>query len=250
MPPELDTDVVEPALSTLPGAAPTVRTFTADEVEKFRADERNKAATKVAKLQAQFDEQAAKLTELADATAAREAAEAEALASQTAAEKAAAEADLDAKALLEVRTQEFEAKFQEMAHQQEQREAQLALERQYLEMKAYIQGRVAEETVNKTIHPAFYDYIDGQTVEQVEASIALAKQKTEQMVQEIAAREQGSTQQQFQTGGGVTTNTGPSSMGSVSEGGDELDFTKMSYADFVKNRHQLIRSNGDGGLFS
>ncbi len=116
-------------------------------------------------------------------------------------------------------------------------------------MKAYIQGRVAEETVAKTIHPAFYDYIDGQDEAQVEASIALAKQKTEQMVQEIAARETGQTQQAFQTGQGVTTHTGPSSMGSVSEGGQELEVEGLSYADFVKNRSTLIRSAGGQGIF-
>jgi hypothetical protein len=243
MPPEVDTDVVETPAPT------TVRTFTAEEVEKFRADERNKAANKVAKLQADFEAEKAARAELAASVAAREAAEAEAAAAVAAQVKSAEEADLDAKTLLERRTAEFDAKFAEMERKQQQREAQLELERKYLEMKAYIQGRVAEETVAKTIHPAFYDYIDGQTPEQVEASISLAKQKTEQMVAEIAAREQGQTQQAFQTGQGVSTATGPSSMGSVQEGGDEVDFTNMSYADFVKNRQTLIRTNSNSGIF-
>jgi len=238
----------EPTVAT---PAPTsVRTFTAEEVEKFRADEKNKQASRLAKLQADFDAAQAKVNELAEATAARERAEAEALEAQAQAAKLEAEKDMDAKQFVESRTAELENKLAEMQRQAEQERAALALERQFLEMKAYIQGRVAEETVNKTIHPAFYDYIDGQTVEQVEASIALAKQKTELMVQEIAAREQGQTQQAFQTGQGVTTYSGPSSMGSVTEGGEDIDFTNMSYADFVKNRHQLIRSAGGSGIFS
>jgi hypothetical protein len=223
-----------------PPAAPAPRTFTAEEVEKFRTDERNK-------LQSKLDAQNAKLEALAEAEAARANAEAEALAAQRAAAKAAEEADLDAKALLEIRTQEFEAKFAQMAEQQKQREAQLALERQFLEMKAYIQGRIAEET--KTIHPTFYDYIDGASIEQVEASIALAKAKTEAMAQEIQAREQGRPTAQLQQGLGVGTATGPTSFGTVSEGGEELDFTNMSYADFVKNRSSLIKSNGNSGIF-
>jgi hypothetical protein len=239
--------VAEPTVAT---PSPTsVRTFTAEEVEKFRADERNKAANKVAKLQAQFDETNAKLAEVAAAQAARDAAETAEAEARAAALKNAEEADLDAKQLLDKRQAEWEEKFAKLEHDQRQKEAALALERQYLEMKAYIQGRWAEETANHTIHPTFKDYIDGTTVEEVEASLALAKQKTDLMAQEIAAREGGRQQQAFQTGQGVGTWTGPSDMGHAAEGGDEVDFTDLSYADFVKNRSKLIRTNGNSGIF-
>lgn len=241
-PTTVETPLAPPVVTPPAPPAPPTRTFTEAEVEKFRADERNK-------LQSKLDAQAAKLNEIAEAQAAREAADAELAAQAAAAAKAAQEADLDAKSLLEIRTQEWEQKFAQMAEEQRQKEAQLALERQFLEMKAYIQGRVAEETAQKTIHPAFFDFINGSTREEVEASINLVKAKTEAMAQEIAARETGRTQQQFQTGQGPSTRTGPSDFGHVAEGGEELDYTQMSYADFVKNRHNLIRSNGNSGIF-
>jgi hypothetical protein len=246
MPPE-DVETVEPTTAT--PAPTTVRTFTAEEVEKFRADERSKIQGKMDKLKAQFDEQSTKFNELAEAQTARERAEAEEAEARAAQLRDAEEADLDAKQLLEKRTAEFTDKFAKLEQEQHEREHLLNLERQYLEMKAYIQGRVAEETAKHTVHPTFFDYIDGNTVEEVEASIALAVQKTEAMAQEIQEREQGQQQQAFQTGSGVSTNTGPSSFGTVLEGNEELDIENLTYPEFVKNRTKLIKTATNDGIF-
>ena len=79
-------------------------------------------------------------------------------ASRPAAAKAAAEEDLDAKTLLAKRDAEHAAEMARLQKQVDDKFATLELERQYLELKSYIQGRVAQEVA--TILTNCFGHID------------------------------------------------------------------------------------------
>lgn len=226
---------------------PGVAYFTAEQVEKFRADERSKLQQALDAQKARADEQATQLTALAEAQAEREAAEAKRLETEQAAAKAEADKDRDAKTLLEEKDLEWAQRFDQLRLQQEQQNAAHALERQALELQGYIQSRVAQEIGDKNIAPQLAKFVNGTTKEEVEASIEQVKNTTLQIAQDLAAEQQQTRQQTP----GVSTNTGPSSMGSVPEMDDGVDYTKLSMKDYLeKVRPGLGIGQGGQGLFS
>jgi hypothetical protein len=228
------------------------RTFTADEVEKFRADERNKLQAKIDSLNDKFKEVSTQYQTLAETVQERELREAKEAEARTAVLKAEEESELDAKTLLAKREAEWAEKQAQLEKSVADKFAALDLERQYLELKSYTQGRVAQEVANGSIHETFAHYITGNSKEEIEASIQLAQKKSEQLLAEVAQYAQGRTASLFQSGGGVSAKGGPSELGSMAEiQGEEIDTAGMSFADYVKNRDKIQASmNKNSGLFA
>lgn len=135
------------------------------------------------------------------------------------------------------------AQIAQMEADREQDRAKMELERGALELQNYITTRVSAALNDHSMAPQFVDFISGYDRAEIDASIALAVEKTA----EIAAELQG----QQPRPRGVSTATGPSSMGSRTEveGGEEPDFTKMSMKDFIRNRDRLITGAKDQGIF-
>ena len=84
---------------------------------------------------------------------------------------------------VERRTREWGAKFQAMTAELHAKDEQIELARNRADMTAYARRRIAEEADG--IAPELVGYISGDSVEQVEASILAAKQKTASIVDGI-----------------------------------------------------------------
>jgi hypothetical protein len=213
-----------PAAPPMVDVAALVKQAAAEAAEATRAS-----------MQAQLDEANAKLGEISAAEKQR-ADEQQARDDEAArVAREAEEADLSAKDLILRRDQEWEARLAAIEKQNQQNIARMDLERQLAELKAYIRGKIAEVAADRSVHPSFYDYISGNTPEEVDAAIELAKQKTAQLFEEYKT---GATQQRANMPG-VSVASGPSSMGSVPELQEEPDFENMTLAEYAKNRHNL-----------
>jgi len=209
--------------------------------------ERDEAAARAADLQKHFEEQAAQLKALSDAAAAREKAEADALAAQQTAAEKAAEEELSAKELLAKRDAQWAEEKAELQRQTEQRFHLLQLENQAVQLQAYVQSKIAESAADKSIHPSLYDYITGSSKEEIDASISLAKAKTAALFDEFKQ----TTQQRRQSLPGISTATGPTSMGSVTEGvGQEINKENLSFEDYITKVRPTLKIGGGGtGIF-
>lgn len=163
------------------------QTFTAEQVEQFRAEEKAKLYAREealkaqqAALQAEVDKYKSEDQKRADeAKAAAEAA--------AAAQKAKDEEELDAKALLAKREVEWEQRFAAAEAERARDRALLEKERQYSELVAYISRRVNEERDN--IEENLLDLVTGTTPEEVEASIVSMKERSMRIMEN--ARQNG-----------------------------------------------------------
>jgi multidrug efflux pump subunit AcrA (membrane-fusion protein) len=238
---------VEPpaAPQTVP-APPPAQPVDITALIKQAADEA--AARTRAELQSQLDAANSQLTEIK--TAEQQRLDAEQAAADEAARiaKEAEEADMSAKDLILKRDAEWQERLAQMERSNRQELARMDLERQLAELKAYTRGKIAEAAAKKSIHPSFYDYITGTSEAEIDAAIELAEQKTSELFEEFQA---GGVQRRSQMPG-VSTASGPSSMGSVPELATDIDYENMDMATFVKNRPNLPpgRVVRDQGMFS
>jgi hypothetical protein len=149
--------------------------FTADQLEAARQQEKEKLYNKITKTEQQLKEL------LAD----KEKRDAEVEAARLAAEEAAkkeAESRLSAQQLIESREVEFRKQQEEFKRTMDLQFAAMKKEQEFLHLQSFIQRRVAEEREAGTIIPDLVEYISGNTEEEVEASIAKAKEKTASIV--------------------------------------------------------------------
>ncbi|MGH3407551.1 MAG: hypothetical protein ACRDRJ_34385 [Streptosporangiaceae bacterium] len=93
------------------------------------------------------------------------------------------EEDRELRLLIDQRTREWDQRFKRMQDELDRKNALIDQQRQRADMRAYAQRRVAEE--RDEIAPELIDYIGGDTIEAVEASIATARSKTASIVDGI-----------------------------------------------------------------
>jgi hypothetical protein len=221
--------------------------FTTEQLEKARAEERNKAQSEKARLKAKYDETQAELAELKAFKEEQERVRAAEAKKAAKAKRSDEEKDLSAKEILARRDAERDAERAEWEHRFAQLEAQGRLEREVMQLQVYIQRRIAEEQAAKSIAPQFIDYITGTSQEEVEASIELAKVKTAEILADIASTAKAQPRPQ-----GVSVSTGPSNIGSQSEtNADEVDYTSLSMKDYLEKVRPKMGIGGNGqGIFS
>lgn len=166
--------------------------FTAAQLEAARKQEKDKLYATIQSLQAEQQKanealtaiQAAKETELASVQAA-EAAKAEEA-------RKKAETEMSAKALLEQKlaetTQTWEQKFAQIETERAAEKAFLEKERAFQELLNYRNN--ALEAAKDEVAPQFYDFIQGETKEQIDAGIARAKAASESLAETFKAAQQ------------------------------------------------------------
>lgn len=230
----------------------TDRFFTQEQVnemiEKARAQEKDKLYPTINKADERAAAMDAELKELRKFQKAQEKIEADRLKAIEDAQKAKEEAEMSAKELLDRRNQEFEARLREIETQNEQRVALMEQEIKFNQLQAYIQRRVAE--TSNTIVPELVDFIQGNTPEEVEASITLLQAKS----QAIADASRNAAVRQRATLPGVAPASGTSGITPLDQQADRQvsaeDIRGMSMAEFAQLRKKINMPNGGGrGLF-
>jgi hypothetical protein len=206
------------------------RTFSAQEVEGFRQQEKDK-------LYGRIDSMSGELEEL---KAEREAARKVAEDTQAEAERKAkeeAESGMDVRDLLTTYRQEAQAEIQSLRDQAERSQAELEKERQFQELDQYRSQAV--EAVRDRIVPEIADFIGGDTPEQIDASIADALERSDRIIQGMMAAQQN----QLQGMRGVRT-TAPSGNGPLEEQQEQRamsaeDIRAMSPSEYAASRGKL-----------
>jgi hypothetical protein len=219
------------------------------------ANKRAEAAQAVAEdLQKKFADTTHSLEGLSKDAAERKAAEDKAREEAEAAARTEEEEKLDVKALLAKREEEFNARLDKFQREAEEKQALMEMEVRFQQLKAYTQGKIAD--AKDEILPELYDYITGSTPEEVDASIELAKQKSQGIAQAAKAARTGHRA----TTPGVSANTGPSQMGSTPElpdedGSEESILRQLAndnpnaMANYAKLRERMNIGRAGTGLF-
>jgi hypothetical protein len=229
------------------------RMFTEAELQKVRKDEKDKVYGELAQTKAQ-------LQKFEQGEAERKQASAEAQAAEAAAAKKKAEADMDARQLLESKeaewnkrfetsNQQWEARFTQINAEREQERVLVDKERKYNEFLGFRNERLQAEREN--IAPELIDLVSGNTPEELEASIAKLKQKSEQIAQTV----QQYAQQARANQRGVSSASFPA-VGPDTEipGGKQYtaeDIAGMNFEEYAKFRQQygIGGSSSGKGLF-
>lgn len=242
-PPDGTTGTGEPPKGDAHKHTVPTKTFTAEDIEKARKEEKDKLYKSIEDMKGQL---ALVTKERED----REKAAKEAEKAAAAAAKAKADEEKSAKELLAEKEQEWNQKFAQIEADRQRSDALLDQERKFASLMDYRTKRIAEESEN--IMPELIDYVTGMSEEDIDKAIADAKEKTARIVGNIQQATQQARQQQ--RGPSVTSPpVGP--LEQNSEGYETLtadDIRGMDMATYAKRREQLLGAaskNRQRGLF-
>lgn len=147
-----------------------------EERERVRKEEKDKLYPRIEELDST-------VKTLKDAEEAREAERLAAEQAAAEAERLRQESEMTALERLQQTESTWEQRFAEMQADRDRERVMREKEAQLGQLQAYRAQRMAEESSD--IAPQFLDYITGGTMEEIEASIASAKQKTAEIVNEF-----------------------------------------------------------------
>ena len=223
--------------------------YTSDDLARARAQEKEKLYPQMEKLKEE-------LSALKQAQAEREAEEARKRDERKAREaelakkkKEEEEAELSAKELLARKEQELLAQIEQERAEREKALALLDQERKFQQLMAYRQQRMEQEREN--IIPELIDLVQGETEAEIETSIAALKEKSNKIFQSVATASQQTRKEMV--GARVTSPaSGPLDNDSEQRTYSPEDISRMSLADYAKNRAKLLGNAGNNsgqGLF-
>ena len=223
--------------------------YTSEDLARARAQEKEKLYPQLEKLKEE-------LSSLKQAQAEREAEEARKRDERKAREaelakkkKEEEEAELSAKELLARKEQELLAQIEQERAEREKALALLDQERKFQQLMAYRQQRMEQEREN--IIPELIDLVQGETEAEIEQSIAALKEKSNKIFQSVATASQQTRKEMV--GARVTRPaSGPLDNDSEQRTYSPEDISRMSLADYAKNRAKLLGNAGNNsgqGLF-
>ena len=222
--------------------------FTADDLAKAREQEKAKLYPQMEKMK----EELAVLKQREEEAIAREALrEQERLSKEQ--EKAEAlkrqeEEELSAKELLAKKEQEWNARFEQESLEREKAFSLLQKEREFAELMNYRQQRLEQE--RDTIVPQLIDLISGNTQDEIEHSIALLKEKSAGIMQDVQASMQA-TKQQMRGASVTAPSSGPLDNDSAQHSYSPEGIKDMPLSEYAKIRNKVLPSanNRGQGLF-
>jgi hypothetical protein len=220
----------------------------AEAIQKARAQEKDKLYPQLTKLQEEISllRQEREQRQSLDAQRAEKRKQREA--EREAEKKAQAEDEMSFKKLLKVKEEEFQSQLAQERAERERLVATLEMEKQYQELQQYRNSRLEQERDN--IIPELVDLISGNTRDEIEQSIAGLKERSAKIFDSVAQVAQQSRKEMVGTR--ITSPaSGPLDNDSDSRTYSPNDISKMSMADYAKNRSKLLgNSNNSGqGLF-
>jgi chromosome segregation ATPase len=219
-----------------PEADVTPTSYTAEDIARARAQEKEKLYPQVEKLKEELS--------LLKRKAERKQREAEAAKKK----KEEEEAELSAKELLVRKEQELMAQIEQERAERERALALLEQERKLQQLMQYRQQRLEQEREN--IIPELIDLIQGNSEDEIEQSISGLKEKSARIFDSVA---QASVQSRKEMVGARVTSpaSGPLDNDSEQRMYSPEDISEMSLADYAKNRAKLLGTgkNSGQGLF-
>ncbi|GHB52297.1 hypothetical protein GCM10010331_44850 [Streptomyces xanthochromogenes] len=226
----------------------TPRTFTEDDLNKARQQEREKLYGRLEAQDETLKQLKADLDARETARKAEEAAAADAIAQ---AEKEAEEKrrrELSAKSLLAEKETEWETKLASLQAQIAERDALAAKERQFNELQQY-QAQALAAAADE-IAPELHDLVRGNTREEIDASLAAMKAKSAAIVQSLQAAQ---TQARAQMQGTQPTGYGIGPGGSIPDTRQltvqEINDMDMSQFGELRKQLGIGQSANSRGLF-
>jgi hypothetical protein len=215
----------------------TNKFYTEEDLAKVRSQEKDKLYPQIEKLKEELDfikkEKEAEIF----AKAAQEAV----LADEA---KRKQEEELEVRELLKLKEEEFT---QQLEREREERERAFALlerEKTFAELQSYRQTRIEQEREN--IIPELIELINGNTPEEIEASIQGLKAKTSSILDNVQQATQAARRDM--TGTRVTTppSAGPLDIETGTRQFTAQDISSMSLTEYAKFRDNLLSPQARG----
>lgn len=157
-----------------------------------------------------------------------------------------AESEMDIRALLEKKEQEWTAQLEEIRQEGARKDALLERERQYAELTAYRNRRLAEEQDN--IMPELVDLISGNSADEIENSITGLRERSSKILE--------SAQQAMQSARRDMKGTSTTLPPTMENNSGQQQFSAeqiaaMSVTEYAKHRDRLFpgANNQNKGLF-
>lgn len=218
--------------------------FTAEDIAKARAQEKEKLYPQVEKLKEE-------LTLLKQREAEREAEESKRREERKKREAEAAkkkkeeeEAQLEVRQLLQKKEEEWQAQLETERQEREKAFALLEQERRFQSLMNYRSMRLEQERDN--IIPELIDMIQGNSEDEIEQSISALKDKSAKIFDSVA--QAGVQSRKDMVGARVTVPaSGPLDNDSEQRSYSPNDISNMSMADYAKNRTKLLGSGNNSG---
>ena len=222
-----------------PLVTPTEKSYTEGDLQKVREQEKSKLYPQIDSLKDELNLLKKEREErIAEAQLAKDAAEAEA--------KKKAESEMDVRALLESKEQEWAQKLEVERLERERAFTLLERERQYAELTAYRNRRLAEEQDN--IMPELVDLISGNSADEIEQSITGLRERSSKILE--------SAQQAMQSARRDMKGTSTTLPPTMENNSGQQQFTAdqiaaMSVTEYAKYRDRLFpgANNQNKGLF-
>jgi len=236
----------QPVAPAAPGAVPTPtapvspqsQIFTAEDIENARRQEKEKLYKELERYRSQVKELQEKVKSWEEERQAQlRAAEEE--------ERKRREAEMDVRQLLQEKEREWEQRFKQLEAEREAEKAALEKEKEFARLQSYIQQRAREERDANRIAPELIDLINGNSIEEVERSIEMLREKTNAILQSVAA-------QVPQTPGRGVSSAGYTPTGPLDNQPTDYVLTpekirSMSMHEYAKIRPYIFGNNAQSG---
>ena len=220
--------------------------YTEDDLAKVRSQEKDKLYPQIEKLKEELDAIKREKEEEVAIKAAKEAEREAAIAEEA---KRKHEEELEVRDLLKVKEQEWQEQLERERQERERAFALLDREKAFSELQNYRNQRLEEERDN--IIPELIDLIQGNTAEEVEASIQGLKDRSARIFD--SAQQAMQTARRDMAGTRVTTPpAGPMDINTGSRQFSAAEIADMPMNDYVKYRQQFLSPQAQGrdkGLF-
>jgi hypothetical protein len=208
----------------------TEKSYTEEDLKKVREQEKSKLYPQIDSLKDELNLLKKEREErIAEAQAAKDLAETEA--------RKKAESEMDVRALLETKEQEWAQKLEVERLERERAFTLLERERQYAELNEFRTRRLSEEQDN--IMPELLDLISGNTPEEIEQSITGLRERSSRILESAQSAMQTARKEMK----GTSVTTPPS--GPMDTNSDQQQFTAdqiaaMSVTEYAKYRGKLL----------
>ena len=248
-------EVVDTAFAVGTEEAAAARTFTEDDVEKIRQQEKDKLYKRLEDSDGRVKSLEDQLSTLSNESEVSKAEAARLAKAESDALRKREEEELSAKELITKRETEFDEKLKvvetewegRLAKIEEERasqEAMLEKERRYRELETYLGRRMVEE--EEYIIPELRDLASGTTEEEIDNSIAILKDRSSAILESI----QQSTQPSGLRGSPVTAPpVGPMETQTEQQTLSAEDIRNMPMEQYMQMRDRLLKARPSNSRF-